>query len=235
MRLRDKIKSYSFWVSLASAIILILKILGTRFGFSIDESMISDLFTALCSILVLLGIIVVPSSPQTSTPKQNSKEQVQINQIRTNEANLEKTNSVKDLVLENSNNELKDNEDYIAQEEKQLNNLEINNDVVNNENLTVENNNLSDDNFSTQNTDKIICTEEPPAEQIVSTKAPEQNSIQEQAQDVLAEAKEIKETEPVCNSSLKTILEEEKKKFAGNLDLYIFELQEEIRKTREGV
>ena len=38
MRLRDKIKSYSFWVSLASAVILILKVLGSRFGFNVDET-----------------------------------------------------------------------------------------------------------------------------------------------------------------------------------------------------
>lgn len=60
MNLREKIKSYSFWVSLGSAVILILKVLGSRFGFRVDETMISDLFTALCSILVILGIIVIP-------------------------------------------------------------------------------------------------------------------------------------------------------------------------------
>ena len=63
--LREKIKSYGFWVSLASAVILILKVLGSRFGFTVDETMISDLFTALCSILVILGIIVVPGAKQS--------------------------------------------------------------------------------------------------------------------------------------------------------------------------
>ena len=65
MNLREKIKSYGFWVSLASAVILILKVLGSRFGFTVDETMISDLFTALCSILVILGIIVVPGVKQS--------------------------------------------------------------------------------------------------------------------------------------------------------------------------
>ena len=236
MRLRDKIKSYSFWVSLASAIILILKILGTRFGFSIDESMISDLFTALCSILVLLGIIVVPNSPQVSTRKQDSKEQVQIKQDKIDKESLEKTNSVKNLVLENSNNEPNEDENTNIQEEKQLNSLEIKNEIIDNENLASENNNkLSDDNFNIQNTDTIIFAEEPSAEQNFSADTPEQNSIQEQSQEILANTQELKENEIVFNSSIKTVLEEEKKKFAGNLDLYIFELQEEIRKTREGM
>ena len=62
MSLKTKVKSYSFWVSLASALILILKLVGQRFGFSVDEGLISDLFTSFCAILVLLGIIVVPST-----------------------------------------------------------------------------------------------------------------------------------------------------------------------------
>jgi len=70
MNLKMKVKSYSFWVSLASALILILKLIGQKFGFTVDETLISDLFTSLCAILVILGIIVVPSSSQLE-PKQN--------------------------------------------------------------------------------------------------------------------------------------------------------------------
>ena len=62
MKIKDKIKSYGFWISLASAIILILKVIGAKFGFSVDETFISDLTTSLCSILVILGIIVTPSN-----------------------------------------------------------------------------------------------------------------------------------------------------------------------------
>lgn len=61
MNLKTKVKSYSFWVSLASALILILKLVGQKFGFAVDEGLISDLFTSLCAILVIMGIIVVPN------------------------------------------------------------------------------------------------------------------------------------------------------------------------------
>ena len=81
MKLKEKIKSYSFWVSIASAIILILKVLGSRFGFTIDESMASDLFTALCSVLVLLGIIVVPNPQNAQTAqKQDTNEKKVVNE-----------------------------------------------------------------------------------------------------------------------------------------------------------
>ena len=61
MKLKDRIKTYNFWVSLSSAIFLLLKVLGTQFGFRVDESLFSDLITSLCGILVILGIIVPPS------------------------------------------------------------------------------------------------------------------------------------------------------------------------------
>jgi len=86
MNLREKIKSYSFWVSLASAVILILKVLGSRFGFQVDETMISDLFTALCSILVLLGIIVVPQQKQTTNFSQENK---LIQEVSCNESTMQ--------------------------------------------------------------------------------------------------------------------------------------------------
>lgn len=73
MGLKMKVKSYSFWVSLASAIILILKLVGQKFGFSVDEGLISDLFTSLCAILVILGIIVVPSTNSIGVVQTENK------------------------------------------------------------------------------------------------------------------------------------------------------------------
>lgn len=62
MKLKDRIKTYSFWVSLSSAIFLLLKLLGQQFNFNVDEGLFSDIFTTLCGILVILGIIAPPAS-----------------------------------------------------------------------------------------------------------------------------------------------------------------------------
>ena len=91
MKIRDKIKSYSVWVSLASAVILILKVLGSRFGFTVDETMVSDLFTALCSILVLLGIIVVPGSQSVHDKHLNNIYQLDNNASNTHVNNNPET------------------------------------------------------------------------------------------------------------------------------------------------
>ena len=79
MNLKEKVKSYSFWVSLSSAIILILKVIGTQFGFSIDATLASDLITSLCSILVVLGIIVTPTSKSAKLIDEQTTEKTSMN------------------------------------------------------------------------------------------------------------------------------------------------------------
>ena len=67
MKLKDRIKTYSFWVSLSSAIFLLLKLLGQQFNFRVDEGLFSDIFTTLCGILVILGIIAPPATRNEMT------------------------------------------------------------------------------------------------------------------------------------------------------------------------
>ena len=68
MTIKDKLKSYNFWITLVSAIILLLQVFGDKFHFKVDSNFIIDVTTALCSIFVVLGIISVPKSKnQTKT------------------------------------------------------------------------------------------------------------------------------------------------------------------------
>lgn len=101
MKLREKIKSYSFWVSLSSAVILILKVLGSRFGFVIDETMVSDLFTAMCSILVILGIIVVPQQPVKETYKEEQKNEIIQNDSTNISGNVSLIDNQSETTVEN--------------------------------------------------------------------------------------------------------------------------------------
>ena len=74
MKLKDRIKTYNFWVSLASAVLLIISTLGKKFNFSVDENMYNDLFTSFCGILVLLGIIIPPSKIHADLFEETTKE-----------------------------------------------------------------------------------------------------------------------------------------------------------------
>lgn len=67
MKLKDRIKTYNFWISLSSAIFILIKLLGEQFGFSVNESVFNDFITTLCGILVILGIIVPPTAKDNSS------------------------------------------------------------------------------------------------------------------------------------------------------------------------
>ena len=74
MNLKAKLKSYNFWVSLGSAAFLLVSLIGKQIGFTIDESAYYDIFTSICGILVILGIITIPAGG--SKPEQVSQQSV---------------------------------------------------------------------------------------------------------------------------------------------------------------
>ena len=122
MKLKDKVKSYSFWISLGSAIILILNLIGNKFGFNIDSGFASDLLTSLCSILVLLGIIVTPTSSASTTIQQTKDDK---NKPDENETIIESetTNQVEtaseELLEETNENLLTETKEEFFENEKE--------------------------------------------------------------------------------------------------------------------
>lgn len=56
-----KLKSYNFWVRLASAVILIARIILAKFGYELDSALVIDVATLIAGLLVVLGIINEPT------------------------------------------------------------------------------------------------------------------------------------------------------------------------------
>ena len=102
MNIKEKMKSYSFWVSLTSAVVLVVKLIGQKYGLVIDDGFISDLVTSLCGILVILGIIVLPAK------KDNKEEKTKTNLIKS-----ENENYTNDNVLNSVSNQLQEEIDNI--------------------------------------------------------------------------------------------------------------------------
>ena len=71
MTLRDKMKTYNFWISLVSAVLLIIRIIGDKYGFSVDSGLVMDITTGICGIFVILGIISVPQKNQNLSQNNN--------------------------------------------------------------------------------------------------------------------------------------------------------------------
>ncbi len=59
--LKDKLKSYSFWVSLASAILLLIQTIGRPLGLVIDESTYMSIVNSVLGVFVVLGIVSHPA------------------------------------------------------------------------------------------------------------------------------------------------------------------------------
>lgn len=71
-KLKAKLKSYGFWVSLASAVMVFLNTLGLK----VDIPYLSQVTTAFLSILVIAGILTKPGDGGSSgTPEDFYEEQ----------------------------------------------------------------------------------------------------------------------------------------------------------------
>lgn len=71
-----KIKSYGFWVSLASALVLLATALGNAFGFEIENKIIEDVVMSVAGVLAVFGIVSMNKKPLT-----NDKENLQDDSI----------------------------------------------------------------------------------------------------------------------------------------------------------
>lgn len=225
MKLKDKIKSYSFWVSIASAVILILKVLGNRFGFVVDESMVSDIFTALCSILVLMGIIVVPSAQggqeqlnnklASKSIKQNSTTNLiqdinnpknELTQDEPFDTNKTNSNDESQNIFENTSYEnlesskTKFYENNDIKEESSNANL-ISNPIEQNENLTEENN--QSDGMLSVNDDRLSVSKNQP--EMMQAENYNSSQISDEKKFIFAQAQEESfiNSEAKDNSSFK--------------------------------
>ena len=55
-------KSYSFWTTLAGAVVLFVNLLSKLCGFAVESELISDVIMAFAGILVALGIVTMPKN-----------------------------------------------------------------------------------------------------------------------------------------------------------------------------
>jgi len=72
MNLKNRIKTYAFWVALSSAIVILLQSIGKLFGFEVESSTIENVIMSICGVLVVLGI--VSNSGDKSDDQDNDKD-----------------------------------------------------------------------------------------------------------------------------------------------------------------
>lgn len=79
MNLKNKMKSYSFWISICGAVIVLVSVIGQICGWNVDEKIMTDILSAMCTVLVVMGI--------TSTPNGTSSIDDIMEEIKTDISN----------------------------------------------------------------------------------------------------------------------------------------------------
>ena len=79
---KNRLKTYSFWVSLASAVLLLVQTIGRPLGLMIDEALYMSVVNSVLGVFVVLGIISHPSQSLLNTNNENEpKEQTENNTV----------------------------------------------------------------------------------------------------------------------------------------------------------
>lgn len=81
--MKKRFKSYKFWVALSGAVVIFAKSLGEAFGFNLSEQVIDSVIMGFCGVLVVLGIVEKPQTPNQETsevdPASKSDEKNNLN------------------------------------------------------------------------------------------------------------------------------------------------------------
>ena len=88
--MKEKLKSYSFWSALAGAMVIFVNALGKIFDFSVEDELISGLIMAIAGVLVVFGVVTMPSSKNESQDSFSQKQEDQVTEEEKNSSDAEK-------------------------------------------------------------------------------------------------------------------------------------------------
>lgn len=66
--MEQKFRSYSFWMAVCGAVILVVNNIGKAFGFSVSTELVTNIVDSVCGVLVVFGVLTMPKKE-----KQNAK------------------------------------------------------------------------------------------------------------------------------------------------------------------
>lgn len=76
-KLKQMIKSYSFWTTLAGSLALVASAIGKAFSIKVEEKIIIDIVMAIAGVLVAVGVVTMPSDKSKADEKEDaSKEEI---------------------------------------------------------------------------------------------------------------------------------------------------------------
>jgi len=70
-----QLKSYSFWLGISSALLLLVQAIGEPLGLEINEEAYMSIINAVLGVFVVLGIISNPASQKTTNTENKTEAQ----------------------------------------------------------------------------------------------------------------------------------------------------------------
>ena len=83
--MNNKYKSYSFWMSVTAAVILVINNVGKVCGFSIDSKIVTQIVDSVCGVLILFGIITISKTEKDEKENFGQDTDEQVEDIKENE------------------------------------------------------------------------------------------------------------------------------------------------------
>ena len=101
MNWKNRLKNYNFWISIFSAVLLILQALKIEF----DVAYVNEIFTAVLGLLVVVGIIIDPTKTVETSKTKTAKQKTENSKVEENKAEtslpIDEKNEVNNLNNEN--------------------------------------------------------------------------------------------------------------------------------------
>lgn len=123
--LKEKLKSYRFWVSLASAVLLLVQAIGGPLGLSVDEETYMSIVNSVLGVFVVLGIISHPAQNLFAKNKETADKEENIN--AEDETDRIEENNMEENVGKDTVNSQKENEAHNLLNQSQKENLNLEN------------------------------------------------------------------------------------------------------------
>lgn len=76
--MKKRLKTYSFWVSLSGAIVVLVQAIGRAVGFIANADIINNIIMSIAGVLVVFGVVSAPTEEELSSNEKelsNEKEE----------------------------------------------------------------------------------------------------------------------------------------------------------------
>lgn len=83
--MKDRMKSYSFWVGLSGAIVAFVSAIGKAVGFIPNEEIISSIVLGFAGVLVALGVVSKPKSAEQENAETKTKTEEEAGESKSEE------------------------------------------------------------------------------------------------------------------------------------------------------